>query len=97
MGYINWTFPVTTNASGFAYIQFRNTNAVTERVGYYYNDTTCSATVIGGAPTKVGALGAYANLVRWNMEIQTNFTMADNTDFSMEIARVPYVGTSLDP
>lgn len=53
--------------------------------------------MIGGVINRVGALGAYSYLVRWNMELQTNFTMADNTDFSMEIARVPYVGTGSDP
>lgn len=63
-----------------------NSAAASGRLLNSYNDSTASATNIGVA-TNVGPLGTFDKIYHWNMELQTNFTMADTTDYSMEIAR----------
>lgn len=42
-------------------------------------------------------MGTYTSLYRWNLELQTNFTAADNTDYSMELSRLPKVLDGADP
>lgn len=73
-----------------------NAVAASSRLINSYNDSTASATNLGVA-SNVGPLGTYNMIYHWNMELQTNFTMADTTDYSMEIARSLPVSAGNDP
>lgn len=44
-----------------------------------------------------GPLGNYDKLVRWSFELQTNFTKADTSDYSMEVARTKLIIANSDP
>lgn len=80
--------PLLLTSTGYGYLMVDHQMGLTSKICYQFNDATTTATNVGNTVNYLGPTGNYEYLVRWNFEIQTNFTKADNTDYSMEIARV---------
>lgn len=89
--------PITTSASGYAYVLLESKMGVSGKICYYLNDSATNATNIGTTLNTIGPLGTYEYLYRWNFELQTNFTMADSTDYSLEIGRTKALNANTDP
>lgn len=89
--------PITTNSTGYFYIFVDHSHAQVNKMFYSYNDNTTNATNVGSTSSIYGPAGNYEYLMRWNFEIQTNFTKADTTDYSLEIARSKIISANTDP